>query len=438
MKNKTGFFERLLFNNKFLLIFSFLLAIALWTTVKVNFSDNSARTINDITISSKILNSKEGDYVAFVDKDSLVFNVEVSGKSYDISSSSFSKDNIIIEASPVYVDSVGYKTVSLTARTNVSGVSVLSINPSQITVFYDIYREREINVVAKLDKEISELATGEYLAGEPVASMNTVHVSGPATVVDKIKNVFFVSSVDEDDLPLSSTKEITAKISYDVDSEKGKKFVKCIDVDNKNNPATITIPVYKSKTVPVTVSFINEPEQFKNNPPNITITPSEVKIKYSAQEDDEDYKELNCGTIDFRNLSNSVNKFTFKLDDAKSALIVGEDKTFQVTIDLSSYSKKTIEETSFGVVLLNQVDGYNYTVDLNSSGLKDVVVIGPKNSIDNIKSDDLQIEINVSQLDLDKTSAQNVNVSNISFVNKKYDDCWVYGRYTAKVTVSKK
>lgn len=436
MKDKKGFFERLLFNNKFLMVFSVLLSIVLWMTVKVNFSADSSRTVSNITISPKTLNSKEGDYIAFVDNDSLSFSVVVSGKSYDISSSSFTKDNIIIEAAPVYVDSVGYKTVGISARSNVSGVTVQSIEPSSVTVFYDTYREREINVLPKLSTELSSLAKDGFLVGDPIASMSTVHVSGPATVVDKIKNVFFEADIDESELPLTSTAEISAKISYDVELNRGKKYLKCKDIDEKENPATVTIPVYKTKTVPVTVKFVNEPEAFKEKSPRISISPAYVKIKFSASESDEDYKELNCGTVDFRTLTNGVNRFSFTLDDANAALVADDNKEFEATVNMSSYSKKTLSETSYNIVLLNQTNGYEYSVD--ASSLSGLTVVGLSSSINNIKAEDLQLELNVSKLDLDKTSAQRVSVSNISVTNKKYDDCWVYGNYTVKVTVTKK
>ena len=50
----------------------------------------------------------------------------------------------------------------------------------------------------------------------------------------------------------------------------------------------------------------------------------------------------------------------------------------------------------------------------------------------------LQIEINVSSLDLEKTGSQQVEISNISIQSDFGEGCWISGRYYAVVKVSKK
>ena len=47
-KIKTGFFEKVFYNNKFLFILSLVLSVALWAAVKINYSDSTTRTISDV------------------------------------------------------------------------------------------------------------------------------------------------------------------------------------------------------------------------------------------------------------------------------------------------------------------------------------------------------------------------------------------------------
>jgi hypothetical protein len=43
-KNQKSSIEGLFYNNKFLMVFSVVVAILLWATVKINYSDNATRT----------------------------------------------------------------------------------------------------------------------------------------------------------------------------------------------------------------------------------------------------------------------------------------------------------------------------------------------------------------------------------------------------------
>ncbi|MGN1195350.1 MAG: YbbR-like domain-containing protein [Acutalibacteraceae bacterium] len=438
MKKDKKAFDKLFYNNKFVLAFSILLALVFWATVKINYSDNTTKTISDVKISLDSSFAKENDFVPFVDSDKLTVDVEISGKSYIINSKSFSKDDITVEASSGYIDSAGYKVITLSAKTSESDVSVLNISPSTITVFYDRKATGTFNVEAKLNNELDTLVNDGYSVGQPVASLSTVDVSGPATVVEKIKKVYFEATLDQNNLPLEATREVTAQVSFDLESDRGSQFLVCDSLSEEANTATITIPVTKVKTVPTTVKFINEPKAFEENPPKFTIYPSEVEISYNPL-DDTDYESFSVGTIDFKTLTSGLNTFEFKPDDKGVVNIVDSSiKQFTVKVNLYSQSQKTVDATTSKTVILNQAEGYKYAVNLENGGLDEVTIIGPKSDIDKITPDMLQIEINVSSLDTQKTGSQTVDISNISIQTDQGTTCWVSGKYTARVTVSPK
>ena len=94
--------------------------------------------------------------------------------------------------------------------------------------------------------------------------------------------------------------------------------------------------------------------------------------------------------------------------------------------------------TGSKTVLLNQADGYEYAVNLDTTGLDSVKIIGPKAQIDKITPDMLQIEINVSSLEAAISTPQSVRISNISIQSDYGKSCWVSGKYNAYVTVNKK
>lgn len=437
MKNKKFSFEKLFYNNKFVLVFSLLLAIALWTAVQVNFSGETTRTISDVKVTLDSSLAKVNDFVAFVNDEDLYVDVNVTGKSYDISSSSFSKNNITIEAVCGYVDSAGYKVINLTAHSDDTDVSITSIYPSAITVFFDRETTDTFNVEARLNNNKNELATDKFVVGQPVASMNTVDVTGPATVVKNINKVVFEATLDEKELPLTATKDVAAKLVYELANERGSQFLKCDSVDEKTNPATITIPVTAFKTVSTAVKFVNQPAKYEQEVPSVKINPSKIKISYNASEEGES-EALSVGTIDFRQLENKVNRFSFTLDESNRANVVDNVEQFAVTVDFSSLSKKSIGEIPKNVVFLNQSDDFSYVIDEEKSNLNSVTIIGPASSLKKLTADDLQIEINVSKLNTNNSLKQKLEVSNISISNSKFKDCWVYGEYTAYVSAVKK
>ena len=139
-KIKTDFFEKIFYNNKFVFCLSLVLSVALWATIKMNYSDSTTRTISDVRFSIDSRLAQENDFEPFFDADDLKVDVEISGKSFNVNS--FSKDELVVEAVSGYVDSAGYKVLNITARSNESSVTVSSVSPSTVTVFES--RSRDI------------------------------------------------------------------------------------------------------------------------------------------------------------------------------------------------------------------------------------------------------------------------------------------------------
>lgn len=441
-KSNKSIIEKIIYNNKLLMVFCVIISVVLWAAVKINYSSDTTRTISDVKIT--VLNSADNsEFIPFVGSDSLTAEVVVSGKAYNINSYALTKDDIVVEASGGYIDSAGFKVLNLTVKASETGdlsdVNITSVSPSSISVYYDRKVTEPFDVVARITNDLDSLAEGEFTAGQPVPSMSTVNVTGPATILNKMTKVYFEGSVIEEELPLTQAKVIPADISYELESKRYEQFLTCEDVNDESNPATVTIPVYVTKNIPTQVKFINQPAYFTDNPPKVRITPSKLKVMYNPAESEE-YEFISVGTVDFRELLNTVNSFKFDIDEKfrNSGVTDTSFDQFSVTVDMSSMSKKTFDIREAKTVLLNQVDGFSYTVDSSRGDFDSVTVIGPKESLDKITLDDFQVEINVSGLSLMSRSLQSIEVSNISIVNEEIDDCWIYGKYKTVIVVSGK
>ena len=435
-EKKTTIYEKIFYNNKLLLVFSFILAIVLWAVVKVNYSEDTTREIKGVPVTLDASLAEENDYVPFYGEDKLFVDVTVSGRALDINQYSLSTDKLIIEATSGYVDSPGYKTLTLMPVLE-SDINIVKITPSTITVYFDRMQSAQVNVEAKLTNDMEELVGDGYTVGQLAPSVNTANVSGPATVVDNLKKVYFEATVNSDQLPLTATTEVAAQISYALDKERASQFLVCENVGTDANPATVTIPVSKVSTVPTAVKFVNQPSSFDEQPPQVKITPANVEISYTP--DGEEPASFTVGTIDFRKLKDGVNKFQLTAKETDAALLYNAtEETFLVSVDLRSMSSKTIDATGSNVVFLNQSDNKKYTANLRSDGLGSLTLIGPADSLEKLTADQLQIEINVSSLKTDTDIWQTVKVSNISIRAAGVDDCWVYGSYNARVRVQDK
>lgn len=440
-KNQKSSIEGLFYNNKFLMVFSIVVAVILWATVKINYSADTTRTVSDLKISLANTVSQAEDIEAFFGSEDLLAEVEVSGKAYNINQHALTKDDIIVEATGTYVDTAGYKVLTLTAKladTSTAGdVSITKITPSSITVYFDRKTTGTFNVEAKLENDMNSLVSDEFTVGQPVPSMSTVEITGPATILNKLSKVFFKAQIDEENLPLTATKEVAAEIAYQLDRASDSKYLTCSSINDESNPATVTIPLYVSKEVGTSVKFVNQPAAYSEEMPKFTVYPSKVNVLYNTK--DEEIETLYVGTVDFSYVSNKVNYFEFPVNEKLGVNII--DKTiakFTVSLDMSSMSSVTFEKTPSKIVLLNQDENYNYIIDFEKSELDSIKVIGPRESLNKITTEDIQVEINVSSLDLANPNEQIVEVSNISIASDKIDDCWIYGKYMAYITVEPK
>lgn len=420
-------------NTKFLAVFSLILSIFLWATVKINYSDDTVRTVSDIKVN--LDSGGEYGYKAFVDEELLNVEVEVVGKAYNINAQALSKDDIIVEAANSFVDSAGYKVVNLAARVSdaatANGIEITRVIPSAITVFYDVESTETFNVNVRINNSESIVKEG-YILGKAVPSHSTVDVTGPATVIAELESVNFDVTIPENKLPLAATEEFPAEISYPVEKTANIRFLTCNSVNSETSPAKVLLPVYEKKTVPTAVKFINVPEGMEI--PEYTVTPSEVEIFFSPN-DKEEYNELYVGTIDFKKLDNTQNSFSMAVDKDKLAVRLTDKSIseFDVDVDMSDYSKTTVSYSVANVMFINKTDKMVYSLGTGGN-LDSITVIGPEASVAAITSDDIRIEINVSALNNSRSNGQLLD-ANISIGNAEITDCWIYGDYQAYVTV---
>ena len=434
-KGKKSLSEKLIYNNKFVMLVSVSLAIIIWVSVKINYSTDITRVVSDVRISLNTSVSSETGYKYFVDEDKLYVDVEISGKAYDINSNVISKDDIIVTASEVYVDSAGYKVLSLSARVEGNGsAQIVSVIPSTVAVYFDREVTDTFNVEAQLTNDPLTVVDENYLFSALIPSKKTVQVTGPETVLSQLEKVYFTATADNSILPLAENTALNATVKYEFNGTADAYYLKCPELE-KDTPK-VTVVIKEQKTIPTAIKYVNQPSVYTASDDNITIDPATVKILGSTSSKENRYL---VETVDFRTLSNKKNVFKYTSEEAQSSdKLVDDIEIFTVTIDFSHLSSKRFDPAACSVIYVGTDDSYDYFLDFSGFDNDEITVIGPRTSLSQLTAESIQIEVDADDLSAARSGSQIIEISNISIQSEQKNDCWVYGSYTAELTATPK
>ena len=433
-KGKKSLSEKLIYNNKFVMFVSVSLAIIIWVSVKINYSTEITRVVSDVRINLNTSMFSETGYKYFVDEEQLYVDVEISGKAYNINPNVISKDNIIVTASEVYVDSPGHKLISLNARIDGGNgtAQVVSVNPSSIAVYYDREVTDVFNVEAQITNNPDTLVNEDYIFSGLIPSKSTVEITGPETVLAQLEKVYFSATADKSELPFKENTALDAVLKYEFNGNADAYYLSC-PAFSKENPK-VTVVVKAQKTIPTAIKYVNQPSAYTASDDNIRIDPETVRILGSTGSKENRYL---VETVDFRTLSNKKNVFEYTCDETQSAdKLIDNIETFTVTIDFSDLSSKKFDPEGCTVVYVGRDDSYEYKLDFSGFENESITVIGPYDSLAALTAESIQIEINADVLTRAIDNSQTVEISNISIQSEQKNDCWIYGTYNATLTAT--
>ncbi|MEG2597478.1 MAG: hypothetical protein RR977_03535, partial [Oscillospiraceae bacterium] len=200
-----------------------------------------------------------------------------------------------------------------------------------------------------------------------------------------------------------------------------------LNMDNQEM-ISVTVPIYKTKTLPLKVEFVNMPKGFPIDDFKYSLSRSSLLIA-SPSETIENMENITVGPIDFRTL-NVGSKIS--LDIVLKAGFKNVENITDVTVTFPSagMASKWLDLTNF--VPENVPAGYE--VQVISKRLKDIKIIGQSSVIKDLTSDDLVGTIDLSQY---TSGAGRYNVPVKVYCNGRVF-AWAMGEYTADVNMKKK
>lgn len=420
-KQKKKFSLRsLIYNDKYLIAVSLLLAVLVWIGASINMGTDESKTI---TITAPI---ELGDQVSeqlgvqfYPLQDTVELNVTVSGPKYIIGQIKQEDLNVKFDTSSVKRTGSQNVPIIVSAKSKYLDYNVTSVSPSAIECYFDVNSSKSLDVDVMYDED--NVADG-YMFGTPVLSEDRIYVSGPKTYIDKIESAYvFMNFGDAVDLkePVNQKCSILFK-GTGIDTNYINVYNNAESKDELTD-ISVTLPVLKLQTLPVTTSFVGKPQNLPE---------SAVTVKYSVSEirggilDSANITKADVGSIDFSKLKVGENIFTFETKDASGMAVVDSIQYVTATVTVSnSYKEYAIPISSRNVEFEGLAQDLTATVDGMSQSY--VTVIAPANV--NISRNSLTIKCDMTG----KNKSGNYDMQ-ISVNNKS---AWVYGSYTCAVTV---
>ena len=409
-------FSSLLYNKRFLLIFSFVISFILWMWVAIEQSPEVQKVITNVPVSIKYENSvPEKLGLQIFGQSDFYVDITVTGKKYIVSS--LTADDFTVVANTNNADSIGKKMLKLHVEEKEanSDFTITSYSENEIEVFFDRYQELELPITVNVNTSLDNIVPDEHKLGEAVPSVDRLIISGPSTIISQIETMNANVSVDE---VLTQTTTLDADIV--LLSKDGTVVDSSLLKLNESN-ITITLPVLKIVTLPTAVEFKNAPAYYTNKPISYSVYPSTVQAAVPVDLV-ETTKYYVVDVIDFSRISNTKNVYKIKAEDSKSFDFLNSNvNSFSVTIDASAMTKMNFIVPNSNIVIKNS-DSFYDVKPVEYDGVA-ITVVGPENVLSELSGNDFQIMVEVPEqeepVDRIKTNGRVVVPNN--------KQCWAIG-----------
>ena len=416
------------YNNRFLLVFSIIAAIAIWLVVAVEFGEEIENTLKIKNVKAEPVGV---DIVPFGDNNFEV-SVVIKGKKYIVESSE-TLENLEVVLKPSQAVVAGKETVlNVEVRHKEARplYEIVDFYPKTVSVFYDIEEYRDMEIETEIELETPRLtADGYYGDKTNVEFVNefTVKVTGPRSEMSKLEKVVAKATLEGD---FKETQIFTADLvlvsQNSVTLEYCKPNIKSVQ---------LRLPIYKEAYLtPVVRSFMNTPADYINNLPlECTVSPRYVTVGLPEDqlEGKEDF-EL-ASKIDFLRLHEGVNTIPIpaKSSEVPGGILIDEGLTdFVVTVNVQGMSRKTV--TASENITVNVPEDLN--LELVGVNFDSVEVVGPSEELSHINGDNLVFTADFSSVE-GSEKGKKITVP-VKLFDKK---CWLYresDEYTATFIVN--
>lgn len=420
MKKKQKISD-LFYDNRFLFIFSVVVAVGFWLFASVEFAAEITEVKTGIPVQIDYEKIEDNFGLKPFGETDFTVDVTVSGQKYVVDADDLIED-IVVTTSTV-VSSPGNQTLKLSVSTKSErpGYKIIGLSDDEIEVYFDYPKTKEFLVEPEI--EISEDAiSDEYYLGDYIfQEANKVSVSGPEIQVNKIEKVIASAVVDG---ALTENTTVDAALSVITKDGSGVNYIK---FNRQSESIQITLPVYKISTLPVECNFVNIPSDYINKFPfDVKIEPASAVFGIPERKL-EGISGIEIASIDFSELHSGINTFNISVSDISGVVILDGTESFTVTVNVRDMKSSTVEAPA--IIEFNNLPS-GASAELVSLEFTHITICGPSSSVDKFNKENIVLIADLENVDENSEGELTVPVTLSS------KDCWSYGSYVAKVKIS--
>lgn len=412
----------LFYDNRFLLVFSLVTAVAIWLVVAVVWAPEKTVTVKNVPVTIDYAKIEESFGLKPFGESQFTVDIKLTGKRYIVESSDIA-DDLVVTANTGYVNSVGTYTLRIDVSSEDANplYEITSYSQSEIEVYFDYPKEKEFVIEPQIEFTDRTAPEGYYVGDYVFTDSNTVKVSGPESQINKIEKV---------EARAQSSGMLRQSVTLDANLAaitKDGSTPKYITFNKQNDMVQVTVPVYKKAVLPAECGFSGKPSDYVGNVPfKVTISPATAEFAVPEAKL-EDMTSFEIVSIDFSKLTEGTNTFTVAAADVTGGIVTDDSLTFTVTVEVDGMSTVTVDAPT-EISFINAPEGAD--VELVSLNFKDVTVVGPETSLETHTADSIALSADLSSV---KDSRAGVVTVPVTYTD---NDCWIYGTYTAIVKVS--
>ena len=406
------------------MIVSVLLAVVGWYLVVYSISPGDDIELKNVKVE---ITPPIGSGLNVVGAMDVRATVKVEGMRYNIGN--LEADEVVLRADLTKLYKPGEYELDINAVQPKDGrYEVVSFYPNTVTVTLDKQISKELPV--NYSSEGLTVPEEEYILGQYTLSPERVLITGPETEIVDITRAVVMQTFDE---PLTESQKSTINITlYDrFDNEVlSKSRDESSNITVNFDVAEVTIPIMEIVEVPLTLSFINAPDDFPIE--DLDYTMSNETITIAATEDIiSRYYEVPLGHIDIYQLDLlENNSITFDVELPQNVVNHDHMENVVVNFNVDNLTSKTLNIRNIALLNLSP----DYEVKIMTSVINNVNFIGDKEAIDKLSADSVVAEIDFALQEM-TTGQYQIPVR----IQVPGDDLlWAVGNYQVVVNVQEK
>ncbi len=395
-KKRKGFID----DTRVRFVVALISAAFTWLLVVTVIAPDSTMTIDNVPVNFTY-NTSEYEALGYsiMEVPSETVTLKVTGDRTVIGS--LTKEDFVVYPDYSTLIGSGESTLKLQVKSLVAGatsytVEISSTNTSVVVLFDTI---ETISVPITISGEGISIEDG-YVLVSTTQSLAEVELTGPTSELENIREVVATYTATD---PLTGSVVLEAPLAF-LGSDGNE--VEFVYVTASASKLDVTLTVNKYAELPITVNFINTPENFDESVLDYSFSPETLTVSGDAKTIDS-LKEISVGTID---LSTFALDKVYEMEISLPNGIIQQDNIHIVTVsfDCSDMATKTLNVSADNVVVENLPDNYQLTVE--SSRIMNVTLCGPADVIESLSANSVIATIDVDDFSV-ALGTQTITVS---------------------------